>query len=314
MRSRRWTSRLAHSLVHLTGEPDPSSAIASLAAGLIDEADLDGPPFQPHVLASFRGVRGIRRKPISCAARLVPEDNALIIEVNQDHSEGKQNFSILHEVSHTLLPGFSGQFIEDVVTGEYPDSSEEELLCDVGASALVLDARWLCPKAFAAGPSLQTLIDMSRLFDASLQATAWKLADLDLWSCAFVFWEPGLRKVERISEHQDLMPGFEDYGSPKPKFRVARAYLSQSFPYFVPRNKSVDSMSLVAQCSEAKSSTFGVEVFDLGRELGELYSENAFVPYKSGGVIRPRVVSLLLSTVQQVPKRALATDYPLELL
>ena len=73
-------------------------------------------------------------------------------------------------------------------------------------AALLLDRAILRPLAEDAGPSVTTLVDLSALFKASLQATARQLALLDLWPCAFVFWEEGYRKDERIADNQLPMP------------------------------------------------------------------------------------------------------------
>lgn len=314
MKPTRWSSRVARSLVLATGALDPAAAISLLATDLIDEAAFDKPPFTPQVLASFKGVREVRERPMAGAARLMPENRELVIEVNQDHPRGRRNFSIDHEVSHILLPTYSGQAIEDASTGMFPDWSEEELLCDIGASTLLLDPRWIKPLAIERGPSIQTLFDLSGTFDASLQATAWKLADLDLWPCAFVFWEPGYRKGEAPDRSQPLIPGFEIFGLPNPKYRVAHPYGSPSFGRFVPLNKSVEPTSLVAQCADGREVTWGSEDFDLGREIVRLYCENAYAPYKAGGVARPRVVSMLLAAAPSAPSPGPSATYCMELL
>lgn len=312
MKTRRWLSRDAHLLLKVTGENDPTRAITKRAAELIDEAVLDQPPFYPEILASFRGVSEVRRKSMAGAARLVPEKGSLIIEVNQDHSAGKQNFSIDHEVAHTLLPTYAVGIVDDEVTGQFPSNSETELLCDIGASALLLDARWLRPLADSAGASLQTLFQLADLFGASLQATALRLSELNVWPCAFVFWEEGYRKSDRIPQGQGLMPGMEHFGKPGAKLRVSFPYVSSSFGYFVPKNKSVEHTSLVAQCSEAGEPTFGIEAFDLGLQIVELFCENAYVPYKSGPTVNRRVISLLLPTELHGTPPRLPSCYQLE--
>jgi hypothetical protein len=233
------------------------------------------------------------------AARLVPEGEALVIQVNQDHSLGKRNFSANHEISHTLMPGYSGERVDDQETGAFPSNREEEYLCDVGAAGLLLDSRWLGPLARQAGPSLTTLIDLAEAFGASLQATARQLAALDLWPCAFVLWEEGLRKAERVPPVQLLFPGLAAFGNPALKLRVANCYATSSFSklgLFIPPNKSVSNSSLVAMCCDFEPHTQGVEAFDFGRSTGcvQLYCENWHAPYRMKTEIRRRIISLLL--------------------
>ncbi len=188
---RRWAGADAGLLCAQTGEPEPVAAVTKLAEALLDDAGFDGPPFAPEVLASFRGVRAVRRAPMAGAGRLLPEDGGLAIEVNEDHSPGKQNFTVDHEVVHTLMPSYRGQRIEDAETGTFVANLEEELLCDIGAAVLLLDPRLLRPLALEGGPSIRTLVDLAALFRASLEATARQLARLDVWPCAFVVWEEG---------------------------------------------------------------------------------------------------------------------------
>jgi hypothetical protein len=298
MMARRWLSREARAVMAVSGEADPVAGIIALASDLIDETGIDEPPFHPHILASFRNVREIRLRPMQSAARLVPDPatQALVIEVNQEHSLGKRNFSADHEITHTLLPTYSRQLVDDRVTGEFPAGSEDELLCDIGAAALLLDERWLRPLAVACGPSLSTLFHLAELFAASLEATARKLASLDLWPCAFVFWEEGFRACERVADHQGMIPLLEPYGRPLPKLRVTRRYVCRPFGIYVPQNKSVEDTSLVATCCERTPLTRGIEMFDFGHCGETLYCENAHVPYRSGGVTRRRVLSLLVRT------------------
>lgn len=240
------------------------------------------------------------------AARLIPDGDVLVAEVNQDHSLGKRNFSADHEVTHTLLPTFSGQGVEDMVTGTF-GGSEEELLCDIGAATLLLDERRLRPLAAEAGPSLATLIGMAELFQASLQATAIAIAGLDLWPCAIVFWEDGYRKGEAVNDDQAIMPGFEAFGGPAPALRVTNRYVTSAFGMFIPPNKSTSRESLVGQCQASGCTTWGDDDFDLGRERVRLYCENAYVPYRVGGILLSRVVSVL------VPIQAATTWTPRQL-
>jgi hypothetical protein len=165
---RRWFSREARLLSIAAEEADPAQAIAKLARDLIDETGIASPPFRPCVLASYRDVADVRRRPMRSAARLVPEDGKLYIDVNQEHSTGKQNFSADHEVVHTLFPTYTGQAVDDPETGLYWTGTEEEQLCDIGASRLLLDPplariasarRWsVAPDPYRHGESIRGLV------------------------------------------------------------------------------------------------------------------------------------------------------------
>lgn len=261
---------------------------------LLDEVGFVALPFDPVVLASFRGVHEVRRVDMVGAGRLIPDGGELIIEVNCDHSPGKQHFTVDHEVTHTLLPTYARQPVEDAETGAFATDWEEELLCDVGAATLLLDPRRLAPIAKEAGPSIRTLVELAALFNASLEATARQLARLNLWPCAFVVWEEGYRKHDRVPKGQLAMSAFESFGDPKAKLRIHRPYVATSFPHFLPLNKSVSDESKVAACCDHNPLTHGVEEFDLGRQAVRLSCENYFAPYRQGSLLQRRVVSLLL--------------------
>ena len=316
MAARRWIGREAAALKLVTGESNPILAIEKLAANLIDDAGFDKPSFNPETLASFRGVSEVRRVAMASAARLLPEKGSLVIEVNESHSTGKQNFSIDHEVSHTLIPTYGNHCVDDIETGTFPIGSEEEMLCDLGAAALLLDPRWIRPLAHQAGPSIATLLSLAETFGASLEATARQLASLDVWPCAFVVWEDGLRKENRQRQNLQLLPGFEEFGKPQPKLRVRSSYATPSFGHFVPQNKSVSETSLIAICSEQSPFTFGVEFLDLGKGSSTIrvYCENLFAPYTRSGTTFRRVISLLLPMGQESSQSNLVNVFQLEAL
>jgi hypothetical protein len=71
-------------------------------------------------------VRTIRTVAMGAAGRLLPEDDQLVIEVNETHTLGKQRFTTAHEIAYTLLPGNRRQAVNDIKTGAYAPANEEE--------------------------------------------------------------------------------------------------------------------------------------------------------------------------------------------
>ncbi len=299
MPPRYWIGVEAASICEATGLSDPITGMQNLADRLLDEGGWSQPPAPPIVLASFQGVHDVRLATMQCAGRLVYRDDHLIIEINEEHSQGKRNFTANHEVSHTLLPTYAGQLVDDLETGTFSQGSEEELLCDIGAAALLLPPRWLRSHAVAGGPSISTLLDVASVFESSLEAAARQLTHLDCWPAAFICWEEGFRKDERVAKGQVMMPGFESFGGPRPKWRICRAYSTRSFHHFIPSNKSVEDTSLVAACCELDPFTWGIEDFDRGNRQIRMYCENYYASYRKGGIVRRRVVSVLVAAPTQ---------------
>jgi len=132
-------------LVEDYGRPvDPSFVIRVRARELVERArqfGWSGPPFDPKELASLLG---IRLRPDTLApghdAFIVPrqgEQLEIIFDKSRPHT--RQNFSISHEICHTLFPD-----AYDVVRNRYnrrdsfdPDR-ELEQLCDLGAAEILL--------------------------------------------------------------------------------------------------------------------------------------------------------------------------------
>jgi hypothetical protein len=138
---------------------DPEEAIRQLASTLIDEVAMGAPPFNPEILVSYRGVVAVRCLPMKEAARLIPSPAGFEIDVNADHTPGKQNFSIGHEVSHTFSAEFGAEEVKvDRETGAFNAKQEEEYLCDVGASTLLFDPRWFLPMASGLGVSPSAIL------------------------------------------------------------------------------------------------------------------------------------------------------------
>lgn len=100
-----------------------------------------GPPFDPRFVASVMGIRYEESRELTFSedAELHPtQDERLVIRYNPDRPKTRQNFSIAHEISHTLFPGFEDQFKARHKIGRFDSSREVEFLCDLGASEIIL--------------------------------------------------------------------------------------------------------------------------------------------------------------------------------
>ncbi len=285
MPRRRWTSEAARALMAITGADDPVTAMEVCANDLLDDVGVTAPPVPLHVLASFQGIRTIERVEMESSGRLITSAGGSIVQVNSRESPFRQNFTIAHEIAHTFFPSFlvSPAPILDDHTGHYPPVDEEEYLCDIGASALLLPARWLQPACAELNPSLDNLNRLASRFRASLEATARAIARLDAWPFALVFWEPGWRKADR--------PVGEQPGSVPATWRVTRVVASPSFGLFIPRNKSISEDSTVHRAMSASGPVSGVDRLALGQATIDLRAESLALSVGRGESLRPRIVS-----------------------
>jgi len=293
---RKWRSGAAAAVCALAGAADPEQAVDQLVDALLDKCGSARPPVDVEVLASLRRVRRVELVDMAEAGRLVPEGSGYVVQVNQRHGETKRRFTIAHEVGHTFFDeaGASHRQQADGATGLFEPGSEEEYLCDMAAARALLHPRWLEPLARAREPSLEALLGLAQACGASIEATAIQLARLGVWRCSFVFWEPGLRKAERILVNQPALTGWQGRAGPQEKLRAQRVYGPAGVP-FLPRNKSVDTGSQVWRAYVEETTSEGEELLDLGTAVVTVVMQSTYAPYfDETGVLRPRVISCVV--------------------
>ena len=191
----------AAALVRHWGGPSPEIAVQHAVDQLLRQAEVDHPPAPLDLLASFRGIRRIRRADLNVAGMLHSDQHGWLISINAAHNAGRQNFSIAHEICHTFFhealnpsdasPDGHLRFRADSVTGAFDyDGDREEWLCDLGAARMILHPRWLQRLTGSAAPSLDTLAAVSDACAASLEAAAVQLTAQQIWDAVFVYWTP----------------------------------------------------------------------------------------------------------------------------
>lgn len=314
---RRYFTHDAKLLCEQEGCSDPVEAMRRCASRLIDETEQTAPPANLEMLASYRDILRTELVEMRGAGRLVPSDEGNIIQVNREHSLGKRNFTVAHEIAHTLMPSYSAAHpaIYDKDTGVFNQKNEIEYLCDIGASAMLLDPRWLILRATARGPSITTLLETANEFQASLQATAIALMECNLWDCAVVFWEEGWRKNQKPNPAQDSLPLMEELARIEPELRVSFGCPSHLFETFIPKNKSIERTTSIYECFTTECATRNVEQLPFSKSGFQCYVESVFAPYKMNGEYRKRVASFLMPEVSRIERVVeLGTTYSMEIL
>lgn len=293
---RRWHSLAAAGLCSLVGEREPVGGIRKPVDALLAQAQVTAPPPDLALLGSFRAVRRIEHVMMSEAGRLVPEESGYVIQVNRCHPEGKRRFTVAHEICHTFFREAlsSVEASVDAATGLFEIRQEEEYLCDVGASHMLLHPSWLFPFARLHCPSLDGLFEIAAECRASIEATAFQLAQSGLWACTFVFWELGVRKAERVPPEQRAFDGWEPLAEPGKKLRAYRVYGPDGVP-FLPRNKSVGSDTQIYRAFSEQTRTEGDEAIEIGQRSVRAFCQSDYAPYHDEtACLHPRVVSCIL--------------------
>jgi len=217
-------------LLEEMGGDDPEAAIRSRARALIDELRSafawEGPPFDLAALASYQGFQ------VTSVDGLSPGQDACImpgqIALNIQKPRRRQRYSLAHEIVHTLFPDYKEQLRkagalyreESTTRSALLDPSEEELeeLCQIGAAELLLPRFAFEPELHRHGVSLATIIKLSENFDASLEATARRVVELNTDPLVVAF-------LGADQSASGAVPSGRDY-SPFVRLRVNRVAIS----------------------------------------------------------------------------------------
>lgn len=296
MRGRQWYSAAARSFTRTTGLIDAREAMVHQVVSLLDEVGIDEPPVDLRIVGSFQRVKDIQSVAIPQAGRLVPDGGGFIIQVNAQHSRGKQNFTVGHEIGHILIPSYKERprLVDDMTTGAYDPGREEEYLCDIAAAELLMPMSLFRPRAAAAGFNLHAVAYLARLFRASREAVAIRLVQTDLWPCAVAVWHQAYKPTQQQVLGQPTFPGME-WAAPQKELRVRYAVHSSSFGYYLHRHLAAEADGCLACCLSNGGIVTGVEQLELRKRFVSFQVAAGAVDfYGEDGPVR-EVLSLFLS-------------------
>lgn len=204
----------------------PDDVIQDLAADLVDLGEVTRPPVDLRLLASIQAIVEIEQTIGGFSGCLINKDGQLRVQLNTLESLPRQNFTLGHEICHTLLPGFTLATNFRCTPGRSTPKQTRELniewLADVGASELILPRRFV-KKDFAERPfGWDALEEVSNVYEASLEATARRFVRLSPDPAFFVRLQFDTSKT-----------------NPRPELRVRHASWSRHLNTFIPPKKSV---------------------------------------------------------------------------
>lgn len=289
---RQWISLQAKSIAESAGLADPEAAMHKLVAGLLEEAEQKQAPINLPLVASFRGIIEIAAETMNGPAMLLPTSKGLKIRVNSSDSSGRRNFSTAHEICHTLFPSGTKHIVGkvDSFIGHFYVPQEEEYLCDIGASCLLLPPHLVSPEVESYGRCLDAIIRLAEEFQSSIEAAAIAWAQASPWQCAVVFFEEKLKPVQIKMKDQFAFPSMDDM-KPEPELRIVHVCPSSAFPFFLPPHKSVSRDGPIYRCMK-ENRTVGEDVLEL-REEKRIHTESIYAPYRKEGRLQSRVISLI---------------------
>jgi hypothetical protein len=111
-------------------------------------------------------------------------------------SPTRTRFTIAHELCHT----FFYELVPEIKFGSREVDAEEERLCNLGASELLIPTPGLkrCAKQYRV--SIESLEELAANYVVSPEAMLLRLRSLGLWNCELSFWRPTERgfSLDRI--------------------------------------------------------------------------------------------------------------------
>jgi hypothetical protein len=290
--TRNWRSPAARALTLVAGTPDPIAAMGLLVDDLLTEAEQDTAPVDLALVASFRGITAVTlAEDLPGSALIMAVGSGYQVLLNSRDTTQRRNFSLAHEICHTLFPHF-GRAVPLVDThvgesaGDEEPAPEEEVLCDIGGSRLLLPPRVLGPLVRGLPPGVDALSALAGAFGASLEATAIAVAGLDLWDRIILVCEERGRQVTGRPAA---------FGQRDVRLRVHMTCLPTWLRgrYFFPKNKSVPEGGPIQQALAERGWTAGRDYIDLPQGRLDLETESVHAPFVRDGVEHHRVVSVV---------------------
>lgn len=269
--------------------------ILEIANRLIQDCEVENPPVNLEVLASFRDIKKIDwNANIQEAGMLCPiKGGGAEIYLRKSDSLKRKNFTCCHEISHTFFPDYQlkPQKRIDQETGEYQSENSTEFLCDLSASELLMPSFLFYPEMNLNGFSIQALKNLSDRFQASIEATAMKMVKNNINKTAFVIWEKKYKPSQESIKKQLSLPSLEEF-RPEEELRVKYGFGFEGLG-FIPMDKSIDEDGgLVLAAFKSGKLKTGKESIDFGNFQTKC-TVQAFPLAYSNGV---KILSLLSIT------------------
>ncbi len=175
----------------------PVEAVLWHAKMLFVESGMIAPPFAPAKYAPLRGVKEIVCKDMEVDGRLIPSADGFVIELRKDRSHERKNFTCAHELGHTFFYESVPKIKYRALASNQPHhDDEEEQLCNIAASELLMPSTVISKIAKDYSPSPQALQEISRMFETSLTSTILKLLSLKIWDSTFILWDCNNNELE----------------------------------------------------------------------------------------------------------------------
>jgi O-acetyl-ADP-ribose deacetylase (regulator of RNase III) len=166
----RWTHS---SVLAIAGHNDPIKVVTIKArATVLDaiQAGWSGPPYDPFRLAEILNINIEPREDVLDARTVSDASGKLTIEFNPNRTPGRVNYSIAHEIAHTLFPDCAASIRNRCTHAEMKrDDWQLEMLCNLAAAEILMPIGSF-PVDRPTPLSIDEMLDLRKKFGASTEA------------------------------------------------------------------------------------------------------------------------------------------------
>ena len=284
-RAQRWTNSSA---LALAGDSDPLEILTAKVRELIFnafEAGWSGPPYDPFALAALLGIEVAPSKDVVDAQILSGRGRSLRIVFNPDRPAARINYSVAHELGHSLFPDCA-----DLVrnrtrhTGATRDEWQLEMLCNIAAAEILMPVGTL--RAEDLKPEVDRLLELRQRYAVSSEAVLLRMLRLTPANClGFV----ARREPDSSTGHYKI-----DYAVGSPSWQLP-----------VKAGLTLSQKSVISQCTAIGFTAKATEKW-LGSQQDYKVEAVGIPPYP--GRTYPRVVGIVRA-VEQVETVQKAITY-----
>jgi hypothetical protein len=175
---RKPASAVVRALTRHFNVSDSADGMRLLVSDLLSRSSETMPPFNLDLLARLAGATSVEVSELDVDGDLVERAGDLVVRVNASAPLGRRRFTTAHEIAHLLLLTLIDVPTRRMVCGE---DRHLERLCDVGATELLMPARFV-RQFFDENPQhVESIIKLARQFEVSLHAAGLRVIELIPW-------------------------------------------------------------------------------------------------------------------------------------
>ncbi|MFC1937231.1 ImmA/IrrE family metallo-endopeptidase [Chloroflexota bacterium] len=179
-----------------------------LVKQLFEQRGHGEPPFSPSEFAGLQGIKKVVKADLGkVSAVLMKFHDGYEIKINQNHTLARQNFSCVHEIGHILFDELKlvhyTQQIEHRTTFDPQGQAKarmaaRERLCDIAATELLMPELIFKKYMSSFGLSVNSILHLAALFEVSVRAAAWRVAEVSTNPCIAMLWNLDTRTGRNV--------------------------------------------------------------------------------------------------------------------